>query len=389
MQMSEQIMTKLRRDLLQADLLWQKRRRKINTTCIFNDLCSAAATKRGLRHVVHKQDSDYTPEALGQARVKLPQHVFAQINRSLQDVKYRISGEKQSPRIFAIDGSKVHVHPCFMKHGYTTRTNNVPVSRPAIRPLAMLSSMLDVHSRTCYDAQITSHFNERTSALAHMDAARPQDTLIFDRGYYSRDLLQAATSRGLKVVFRLKKTAFKGAATFWNSSKTRAVVPVSNQDGSCTLVLLVKYFIEGKKYMNLVNFQASTSEIKELYALRWRVETSFKRLKSYLNLEDSHSMCPSLYVQEIEARILLDTLTMQLQTLRVYALRAQKTDFGEKESHTKQLRAITMSYFKVLDDFLNILFVLKSASLSRLNYKQFKRLWSSFDPGPCLKRPGG
>jgi IS4 transposase len=54
----------------------------------------------------------------------------------------------------------------------------------------------------------------------------------------------------------------------------------------------------------------SIEEVKHLYKLRWTVETSFRRLKSNLNLETSHSMSLQLFEQELEARILLDTLAV-------------------------------------------------------------------------------
>lgn len=43
------------------------------------------------------------------------------------------------------------------------------------------------------------------------------------------------------------------------------------------------------------------------------MEESFKRLKSNLKLEKAHAKTPALYVQEVEARVLLDTITLKLQ----------------------------------------------------------------------------
>ena len=44
------------------------------------------------------------------------------------------------------------------------------------------------------------------------------------------------------------------------------------------------------------------------------MEESFKRLKSNLKLEKAHARTPALYTQEVEARVLLDTITLRLQT---------------------------------------------------------------------------
>ena len=278
-----------------SDGLWQQRKRKINTASIFASLCAASLNKRGLRHIVDADNSDFTPQALGKSRMKLPDNLFHDINRAIQ------KPYQEGPRIYAVDGSKVHVHPSFVKQGFKSRTNDKPVSRPAKRPLAMLSSMLDVKTRTCYDALVTEHFNERKSALSHMTQAKAGDTILFDRGYYSSQLLQKACDMGLKVVFRLKRNAFRGAKRFFNSDITTARTIIIAADGSLLRARLVKYFIDGKCYMCLTNSEASSSEVKCLYAMRWRVETSFRRLKSDLNLETSHSMTTKAFVQEVQA----------------------------------------------------------------------------------------
>ena len=148
---------KLYKHLKCSDALWMQRKTKITTSSIFAQLNYANLERRGLRHTLQKSDCNFTALAMSLARKKLPENLFADINRALQ--------LSQSPRVFAIDGSKIHVHPSYLKAGCTTRTNNQKVSRPAIRPLMMLSSMLDVNTRTCYDSHLTRHFNERKSAL--------------------------------------------------------------------------------------------------------------------------------------------------------------------------------------------------------------------------------
>ena len=50
-----------------------------------------------------------------------------------------------------------------------------------------------------------------------------------------------------------------------------------------------------------------------MYKLRWRVELSFKRLKSHLNINKMHAKSERLWKQEMQHRILLDTITRQCQ----------------------------------------------------------------------------
>jgi IS4 transposase len=102
----------------------------------------------------------------------------------------------------------------------------------------------------------------------------------------------------------------------------------------------------------------NSCDVKHLYGLRWRVETSFRRLKSNLLLEKAHSMSLNLYVREIEARNLLDTLTM----LTTY------NDSVVKSSSRKQL-----TYYEFLDRIPTMLFCMKIAAESRLNVKETYR----------------
>jgi len=91
-----------------------------------------------MKHIITRDHSDFTAQSLQVARTKIPIDTFKDINRALQ------KQSSEGPCVYAIDGSKVHVHPCYKNEGFTSRTNNKPVERPAVRPLAMLSSMLNV-----------------------------------------------------------------------------------------------------------------------------------------------------------------------------------------------------------------------------------------------------
>jgi hypothetical protein len=292
-----------------ADSQWQQRKRKITTASIFSALTSCSIRRRGIDHILKEHEKQFTAQAIGRAREKLPENLFRDMNRVLQ-----VKGVRTEPRIFAIDGSKVHIHPSFVKEGYKPRTNEVPVPRPAKRPIAMLSSMLDVNTKTCFDAVVTKHFNERVAAKELFTTTIKGDTMLFDRGYYSKDLAMTAHGCGLQFLFRLKRTAFLAAKRFFNSPTTVQHVIFRGDDGTIAKFRLVKYYIDGKKYMCLTNVKGSRGEIKALYAKRWTVETSFRRLKTDLNLEVAHSMSADKYIQEIQARILIDTFAILSQS---------------------------------------------------------------------------
>jgi len=173
----------------------------------------------------------------------------------------------------------------------------------------MLSSMVDVKTKACIDFELTNHFNERKAATSMLRSVRKGDTLLFDRGYYSKDLLRSVHDSHAFGVWRLKIDAFKGTRSFFNSCRTEATCLILGVEAR-----LLKYFIDGKTYVCLTNDTSlSRRNIKTMYASRWRVEESFKRLKSNLKLEKAHAKTPDLYIQEVEARVLLDTITLRLQ----------------------------------------------------------------------------
>lgn len=285
-----------------CDGQWIQRRRKLNTSSLFFTLTKCCIQQRGVAHILRMDDEHYSAQAIHSARKKLPTGAFKEVNRFLHRGPHE-------PRVFAVDGSKVHVHPSFLGAGYKTRTNDKPVSRPAKRPLVMLSSMVDVKSKACVDFELTKHFNERKAAVSMLRSVRKGDTLVFDRGCYSKDLLRSVHDSHAFGVWRLKIDAFRGTRSFFNSCQTEA---------NCLILgvkaRLLKYFIDGKTYVCLTNDPSlSRRDIKTIYASRWRVEESFKRLKSNLRLERAHAKTPSLYIQEVEARVLLDSITLSLQ----------------------------------------------------------------------------
>ena len=145
----------------------------MDTSSLFFTLTRCCVQGRGIGHVLKMEDEVFSSQAGHSARKKLPTGAFKEVNRYLHRGPHK-------PRVFAVDGSNVHVHPSFTKAGFKTRTNDKPVSRPAKRPLVMLSSMVDVRTKACIDFELTKHFNERKAAISMLRSVRKGDTLLFD-----------------------------------------------------------------------------------------------------------------------------------------------------------------------------------------------------------------
>lgn len=293
-------MTSIQTIFEDIDKTWVRRKRQLNTMTIVRVLHECAIRERGLQHVLHCNNIKVSAAAICKSRQKIPAGSFRRFSKDLQS-------QQTGRSIYAIDGSKVHLPPSFKDFGFKTRTNGKQVSRPAKRPLCMLSSMVNVQTKTCLDFRVTSHFDERRAAIKLLDSAKARDVILFDRGYYSSDLIKALKKRNLDFVFRLKCDAFRGVKEFTKSSKKTLIVCIA---GYCCQ--LVKYVIDGRDYVCLTSLSGDSQDMQGLYKMRWKVEEHFKRLKTYLNADKTRCRTVKTFYQDIEMRVFLDTLSLRI-----------------------------------------------------------------------------
>lgn len=293
-------MTSIQTIFEDIDRTWVRRKRQLNTMTIVRVLHECAIRERGLQHVLRCNNMKVSAAAICKSRQKIPAGSFRRFSKDLQPPQTGRS-------IYAIDGSKVHLPPSFKDFGFKSRTNGKQVSRPAKRPLCMLSSMVNVQTKTCLDFRVTSHFDERRAAMKLLDSAKARDVILFDRGYYSSDLIKALKKRRLDFVIRLKCDAFRGVEEFVKSSQKTRLVCIAGH--SCQLV---KYIIDDKDYVCLTSLSGDSQDMQSLYKMRWRVEEHFKRLKTYLKADKTRCKTIKTFYQDIEMRVFLDTLSLRI-----------------------------------------------------------------------------
>lgn len=277
----------------------------LNTESIFCDITKSSITKKGAEHDIIEH-LEYTPAALCKAKQRMPDNLFKNIQKEV------VNNYLQSSRIFAIDGSKFYVPKSFKYFGFKSRTNDKNVPRKAKRPIAMLSSMVDVYENIVCDYVISKHFNERNSALVHLKVMKPGDTAIFDRGYFSSELYTKYNESGVFSLFRLKKDQFRAVKQFVSSNHTDKIVTTMVGD-KLFKIRLIKYKIDDKEYIIGTSlFDLSKQKIADLYKKRWNVELSFRRLKSNLNLNYTFTLKENTWHQAVQARLLADTVSLML-----------------------------------------------------------------------------
>jgi hypothetical protein len=156
------------------DKTWLQRKRKLDTMTIPRVLHECAIRERGLHHVLSCNNMNVSAAAICKSRQKIPAGSFRRHSQKLQP-------PRPGRTIYAIDGSKVHLPPSFKDLGFKSRTNDRKVSRPAKRPLCMMSSMVNVETKTCLDFCVTSHFDERRACIKLLDSAKTDDNITVMR----------------------------------------------------------------------------------------------------------------------------------------------------------------------------------------------------------------
>jgi Transposase DDE domain len=240
--------------------------------------------------------------------------------------------------VFAIDGSDLII-PSTEENkkvfGYKNNHGHQPV-------LASTSVIYDCLNRIIIDTQLNGYrYSERISALEHLKQLRTQFNkkkrlIIFDRGYPSLKMFIDLLENYDKFLFRLGAIDFKREQLSMKSNdewidivfdKTRlntyrddyeflrklrklnkinlrfVKVPITTADGE----LVDEYLIT-----NLTDDEFDSESLKDLYHLRWNIETSYRTLKSSMKLEEFTGYKPQIIFQDIYMSVLVYNIVQDL-----------------------------------------------------------------------------
>lgn len=207
-----------------------------------------------------------------------------------------------------------------------------------------LNAFYDVLNRIFPDVVIqnASEYQEHRACIKMMHRSKKENViLITDRGYENYNLMAHTINKGWKFVTRIKDKGSNGIAsgldlpakkefdtnvdltfTRKNTKETRdlgyRLMPGNqmfdylppNSEGTYELSFrVVRFAISEDSYemliTNLDRFLFPIEKLKEIYHLRWGIETSFRELKYAIGLTSFHSKKVDYIKQEIFARLLL------------------------------------------------------------------------------------
>ena len=314
------------KELEKIDKEWIKRNRKINTLSIFYHLYNSSITNIGISSSIKLYDN-FSHTALINARKKLPTDTFYNLNKIINNQKCIKNNIENY--IYAIDGSKIRVFNGFIKNGYRTiqKKLNKSNNRNSRGPQCLLSVLQGIQTNTIVNYAITKTLNERSPIKFLIKDLKKNSIVILDRGYYSKNIYNLFISSQIHCIMRLKYDANKKVENFYNSNKTNDIIDIIC-NSNIIKMRLIKYEIDSIKYIigtSLMN--ESLNYIKELYHKRWNIELTFKRLKSHLNINKIHSRTEELWLQEIQFRIVLDSMLYSIQTNHIIKNKKNKVKY--------------------------------------------------------------
>ncbi|WP_283624931.1 IS4 family transposase [Clostridium butyricum] len=254
-----------------------------------------------------------TKQAFLKARQNISPEAFNELCRLFVEKFYSLKKDLTTWNgfnIFAVDGTSLQVPDTKECGEYFGLSSNQNKTRTAI---ATASAIYDVLNDIIVDARITKYkTSERYMAKQHIDVlldtiTSKNNIVIFDRGYPSYDMFDYLNDKGLLFLMRVS-TSFKLAQSV--DSDDSILEYKLKGEIKRVRVLKIKLSDEVTEVLvtNIYDEKITHIYFKELYFLRWGVESKYKELKSSIKIEEFSGTKPIAIEQDFYASIYLSML---------------------------------------------------------------------------------
>jgi len=251
-----------------------------------------------------------TKTAFCLARLKLSYTVFIELNnKAVVEVYYRNDDflKYKGLRVLGIDSTVICLpesDELAKEFGKTDHTDGKGTTVTGSRPYARGSVMFDVLNRIAVDARLEkSKAYEVEIAVKHLSLATELDLILCDRGYASFRTIVEFDVRNIKFLIRCSKGSFKIAQEMYKGlgKDSQVVKLVASGDALSEMKLrglrteievrFVRIQLDtGENEILVTNLLSETEyptpDFKELYWMRWGVETFYGVIKTRLCLEN-------------------------------------------------------------------------------------------------------
>lgn len=264
------------------------------------------------------QAESFTKSAFIQCRKKIKPEVFKYLSDNLIEEFYTDNDESiklwNGYRLLAVDGSRMTLpdtKELGAIYGKTKNQSGTGVVQ------ARVSVLYDVVNQFVIDGCLAPlSTGENKMALQHLEFASIGDLIIYDRGYPSFNLIYEHLQRGIDFLIRVKADFSNVTRRFYESGQSTEIVKM--YPGKNTKLPDKPYTKNTYVKVRLVRVELSSGDVeilisslldiekypdtifKELYFMRWGVETYYDELKNKIKAEyfsgySQHSILQDFY----------------------------------------------------------------------------------------------
>ncbi|MFW5440757.1 MAG: IS4 family transposase [Methylophilaceae bacterium] len=338
-----------------------------------------------------------TASAFSKARKKLSELVFVDLNKCVNDVFYQnVKIQKwHGYRILAVDGSRYQLPNTDEVHALYGGSENQHERRV---PIALGSCLYDVFQGLVIDAQLGAyHCSERALAYEHLFHTQSDDLILYDRGYPAFWFFVAHEQMDRKYCIRASESHSPAVKQFVRSGKSHCTImirPDAEKKRACrsrglpvapVKVRLVRVKVTGKQYILMTNLHDkklyTVSDFKQLYHFRWQIEESYKKQKSWLEIENFSGKSVLSVKQDFHARVLSQTLSAitAFEARSYMSARISSRQLGYKINFVQTLSAMK-------DTIVRLIFGQISPQDIRHWLQSISRSLSAIRPGRSFSR---
>lgn len=281
-----------------------------------------------------------TVSAYTQQRAKVLPEAFEFLFHTFTEENAQAKNLYEEYQLLACDGSNLSIDPNLNDPVTLWKSNQFGATGNHLH----LNALYDVLNRTYIDAlvQTASEYQEHRACIQMIERTTLDKViLIADRGYENYNIMAHAIKKGWNFLIRIKDVDSNGIASglelppkadfdmdinlILTRSQTKAkkqagykfmptvqsfdYLPIGSKEDYPISFRIAKFKIADDSYetviTNLDRFLFPTEKLKELYHLRWGIETSFRELKYAIGLTSFHARKVDYIKQEIFARLTL------------------------------------------------------------------------------------
>lgn len=257
-------------------------------------------------------------QAVSKARSGILPSLFQELFNLSVDIFYKNIGKRKTwhgYHVFAIDGSKLQLPNS--KSNFDEFSEMFSAHHHEKKFTMALSSMVyDVLDDYIIHASINPYLaSERQAALNHLKTIEnlniyKNSVVVFDRGYYAEWFFRYCSGKGHPCVMRLKEKIKISRASHGDLITILPGNPKENTEDIKIRVIAVPLESGETEYLatNIFDERFTVEMFKELYFLRWPVESKYYELKYRINLEEFNGATSNSIRQEFFINLLVSNL---------------------------------------------------------------------------------